>query len=851
MIESMRNAGLDPGSIIADGILHRFDVPGDRPKSFNGWYVMYDGAIQAGSFGSWKTGQLEKWCSKSADEFTPEEKKEYAARMRAVKEKKEAEQALVYEKCRAESLAKWNAAPDATDDHPYLIAKGVKSYGLKQSGEALMIPVKVLKGGTMKGIQYIFPDGSKKFKTGTEKKGAFCMIGRPVENTLIVCEGYATGASIHEATGHAVLVAFDCGNLEPVAVDVRANKPDWNIIIAADNDQWTDGNPGVTHAQKAAVSAKCSMVIPLFVDKSTKPTDFNDLHRLHGLTAVKVCIFPPPEEDFDHDFSDPDKEYDPYSEDSTPCPFRDFPFLLLGHNRGEYYYLPHSTRQIKVMRASEHTKSNLIELAPLQVWESSDFNGGKSGAMNVDKTLNAMLKRSHDRGIFDPDKIRGRGAWFDEGRAIVHVGNKLIVDGKETPFNAFKSKYIYERSIEINLGIGTKELTNAQALELETLCNALSWQKSDVSGKLLAGWCALSAICGALDWRPHIQITGGAGTGKSWIIDNIVRRVAGAGALIVQGATSEAGIRQCLGADSRPVIFDEAEGEDQKAHARMQSILELARQASSETGGSIYKGSTSGKAQSFRIRSMFCFASISMSQTQQADQSRISVLTLKNKHDGGKHWRENIVPLWNRIMTDEFCSALRARMVKVMPMVVPNAKIFSDAVGEAAQNKRDGDQYGTLLAGNWALRSTNIVPVEEAKKIANSIDWNSNKVLADQSDEMRCLNVMLETLTVMPDGNRVSIAEHIRIATSTVIINEDCDSQKTLKNHGFKAVQGGFCVANQHKELQKIMERTPWPANWGQIISRLPMAQPTDKTIYFSGASVRAIMLPLSYVMES
>jgi putative DNA primase/helicase len=877
MINAMREAGIDPpDTLIDDGKLRRYAGSGDKPQNKKNWYVLYlvENGIQAGSFGRWvgdSNGAI-KWCNKSAIEFTPEEKATYAKRQADLRRKQAEDRKQASEECMLKCATLWSAAASATDDHPYLQRKQVKAHGLKMMGDALLVPIRSLKG-ELKGLQFIKPDSSKIFKTGVDYTASVHMIGKPVDNTLIITEGYATAASIHQATGHAVLIAFVAGNLKAVAEAAKAKQPTWTLILAGDDDRWAkepkeDGsivyhevpcelnggkriNTGRVKAEEAARSAGVAVRFPRFTDTSSHPTDFNDLHNLVNLDAVRVCIFPPPIEEYNPDHApDPEHEPDPYDGEKTPNPFHNLPFKLLGYDHGDYFYLPHGTRQVKVLRAPEHTKSHLMELAPLQRWEMSDFNGGKNGGMDVDKAANAMIQTNQALGVYDSNKLRGRGAWFDADRSVVHVGNQLIVNGSPIKIDQLDSEFIYERSIKMKFDIGKDTLPNKEAIKIEKLCDALPWQRGDISGKLLAGWCALSAICGALSWRPHIQLTGGAGCGKSWIIDNIVRPIAGPGALIVLGSTSEAGIRQTLGADARPVIFDEAEGEDQKAHTRMQQIFELARQASTESGGSIYKGTMGGTAQAFRIRSMFCFASIGISQTQQADQSRISVLTLKSKNDGGKHFQEVIVPLWKEIVTDEFCSALRARMVKTIPVIVQNALIFSDAVGFVMENKRAGDQIGGLLAGDWALRSTGVINAADAKRFVESIDWTEHKITQEQSDEQRCLAAMLEHLVRMPNTDNVSIAELIRTVSSTILIDETCPAQTALKNHGFKVVQGGFCIANQHGELKKIMERTTWPANWAQIIGRLPGAVTPDKPTWFSGGAVRTKMLPLSYVLE-
>ena len=107
----------------------------------------------------------------------------------------------------------------------------------------------------------------------------------------MVCEGYATGVSIHEATGHAVAVAFTSGNLEAVALALRAKYPDLKIIVAADDDHLTDRNPGMAKAKAAALAVGGLVAVPLFPeDRHDKATDFNDLHQLGGFEAVKLGI---------------------------------------------------------------------------------------------------------------------------------------------------------------------------------------------------------------------------------------------------------------------------------------------------------------------------------------------------------------------------------------------------------------------------------------------------------------------------------------------------------------------------------------------------------------------------------
>ena len=289
--QTMQNAGIEPpGEIIADGILHRFTVAEDRARSDNGWYVLHADDPAAGAFGCWKRGIAETWSSKTCQVMTPAEKTAYTAKMGAMKRQREEERERIQAACREWCTDSWAKAKYATNENPYLKRKEVNAYGLKAFRENLLVPVQDM-AGTIHGLQFIAADGSKKYKTGTNKAGHFFKIGKSKDKTVITCEGYATGASIHHATGHAVVIVFDSGNLLPVAQNIRVKFPDMKIIIAADDDHATEGNPGLTKATEAARAVSGLLATPVFPEnRGPKDSDFNDLARLAGPEAVRACI---------------------------------------------------------------------------------------------------------------------------------------------------------------------------------------------------------------------------------------------------------------------------------------------------------------------------------------------------------------------------------------------------------------------------------------------------------------------------------------------------------------------------------------------------------------------------------
>jgi len=287
--QAMREAGIETEATIqADGQRHRFRVTGDKAGSENGWYVLHLDGVPAGAFGCWKRGVSDTWCAKSASGLTDSERQALHERMEASRRAQEAEQARVRAECKAKAERLWSdAAETVSADHPYLVAKGVKSYGLRQLRDALVVPVRADAGGLV-GLQFIQPDGTKRFLTGTPKAGSYHRITGDLSRVLI-CEGYATGASLHEATGCAVAIAFDAGNLLAVATILRDKLPDAVLVLCADDDRNTEGNPGQTKARAAAVAVGGLVVVPEF-PLGTSGTDFNDLHHLQGLQSVRTAI---------------------------------------------------------------------------------------------------------------------------------------------------------------------------------------------------------------------------------------------------------------------------------------------------------------------------------------------------------------------------------------------------------------------------------------------------------------------------------------------------------------------------------------------------------------------------------
>jgi putative DNA primase/helicase len=277
-----------PDSIVADGKFHRFSSNGQKNDDA-GWYVFYNGKIPSGSFGCWRLGETYPWRADLGRPLTEEENSEYKKHIEAIcKQQKEQEKARRKE-ARKKAKMILEASEIASDEHPYLAHKNVKSYGLFISHEKLVIPL-YDENEELHSLQFIDFEGDKRFLGGGRTQGCFHLIGEPRE-TLCIAEGYATAATIHEATGFAVAIAFNAGNLLPVAKALRKKYPEISLIICADDDHITKGNPGLTKAKEAARAIDAHIAVPVFNEpRDAKATDFNDMAVAQGLDAINKLI---------------------------------------------------------------------------------------------------------------------------------------------------------------------------------------------------------------------------------------------------------------------------------------------------------------------------------------------------------------------------------------------------------------------------------------------------------------------------------------------------------------------------------------------------------------------------------
>lgn len=535
-----------------------------------------------------------------------------------------------------------------------------------------------------------------------------------------------------------------------------------------------------------------------------------------------------------------------YSNGSTATPF-----IPLGYNNGQYYFLSKRSGQVVALAPRAFSsKPTFFTLAPLPYWENS--YGGGEGGVNYMVAADALISQCHTKGIFDMNLIRGRGAWWDKGRTVLHQGDRLTVDGVSTELIDFETDFLYPKAKKLNIP-HEHPAGLADTRQLAELLNMLNWERP-LAGKLLAGWIAIAPICGVLAWRPHVWVTGPSGSGKSWVTENVVGPILGDMALNVLSVTTEAGIRQALGQDALPVTFDEIEGDDKKTMEGIQRVLELARQASSADGGSIIKGTAAGAAMRFDIKSMFYMSSIGVSVRRRADETRVTVLSLLAPppgEDGADRFKE-IEGANSDLMNRGFPAALIARSCQKATLIRANARTLSVAISRVVSSKRTGDQLGSLLSGHMSLTSDDAITDADAIKYVVGLKLAANGFVPDQSndDGEGCLRYLMEQrilveMTVGPSAQR-TVGELLDVLTEGVSesgVGHDV-ARETLKRYGISTIDGALQISTRHSGIAKLLEGTSWAVGWATYLKRIDGAESGKRVRFGSEGQTRVVTIP-------
>lgn len=272
---ALQSGGVGPASpsaLVADGLLHRHRIEGDKPGSLNGWHVLHLDSPASGAAGNWRTGARLTWCGKRLQSLTASERALLSQRIEQDRKRAQEAQEARHRDAAAKAARIWADAAPASPRHPYLERKGIAPGIARQSGASLVLPV-VDFSGALHGLQFIDEQGGKRFISGMAKQGHFIPTGKAPDGTrtLYIAEGWATAATIQAMRPNVcTIAACDAGNLPSVATAARRTWGGVPIVIAPDFDK-----VGQEKGREA-----CTQVgghwLPTPADLPASCTDWND-----------------------------------------------------------------------------------------------------------------------------------------------------------------------------------------------------------------------------------------------------------------------------------------------------------------------------------------------------------------------------------------------------------------------------------------------------------------------------------------------------------------------------------------------------------------------------------------------
>ena len=808
-VEQAQAHGYQITEIVYDGIIHRFSKDGNSRKK-NCWYVAHENPRNV-IMGDWRSPDS-KIHLKEEKKFSKAESKALVEHLRKAQAAQEKAREVLHMQTAHECAKKFSRGQAFADaNHEYLRKKEISLHGARVLGNVILVPLRDVKG-TIWSLQEIYPNGKKMFVRDGRIKGNFFLIGE-IEDEAYLCEGYSTACSIHQATKGTVIAAMSAANLFEVAKELTITWPHLRILVCADDDRATEEkigeNPGIIGATKAAnlVGTKC--VAPQFQSYQDDPSDFNDLAVREGLKEVKRQLA---------------------VDRAIQIGWRP-----LGKEGNNYYYYIRSCHDI--IRIHHFTRANMFMLAPIDYWAAAF--GNSKGGVDWDKAITAVIQGCHRRGIFNPTRVRGTGVWLDAGRVVINTGKELILDERKMSPMEIQSSYYYVQSKNKIPSPSTEPLVAEEGQKLAGACMSMRW-RNNPSGYLLAGWLFLARIAGALPIRPHVWLSGPSGSGKSFLMEEVVNPALGypASRIYVQGGSTEAGIRQAVRSDALPIIYDEFEINNRQNKMRQDAVLEWCRQSWSRTSGSIVKGTKHGEATSFQLSSAVLVSSIRVGIDNDADRSRFSILELR-KHDSSEAELERIEQA-SALVTEELGERLFARAAKLTPNIIACYNVFRRILARR-ESQRFGSQYGMLLAGYWMLVHEATATDKQARDLIEKFDFDVEAAHASPDEEDCLTHLLTSRITIRDLDNHIT-----DLTIEEALAEETEETYKGLKSHGIWKDGEWVFIANNHRSLHQIFENTRWQANWRGPLSRLESREASSNHIKrFAGHVGRCVKIRL------
>ena len=447
-------------------------------------------------------------------------------------------------------------------------------------------------------------------------------------------------------------------------------------------------------------------------------------------------------------------------------------------------------RVLQRTRESMTQPSTLIAIAPLAWW--SGVLGDEFTSTSQARRLGDSLLRAADRlGQFDMSRVYGRGAVrLPGGQIVYHLGDRLLVDGEERSLDDDEITWIAEPRIAL-----TPSATDMECRAVALSVMSYRWRKP-MDGKRLLGWMVSAIVGGALEWRPHIQITAPSGQGKSWLLREVVSALMGT--LLVRIAdASPAALARMTAHASLPFSFDEAEPSAQW----VLELLSLMRISSGGEGLRIRVDMQSGGVQVQAPRFSALLSNVSAPNMSRADASRVVTINLGDEVEDWPAVEASII----RAMAQ--ASGVRSRIIRDTAIIAAQVQALSRDMQILGMDSREALSSAALTAGWhwWGIDTSDV----------NSTDDHDR----DGNDAVDCLTTIMSLTLRHPGVAGKTLAKAISDEEATVA------DLYGVRHDGLE----GLMVGYRHRGLSGGLRGTPWEkADLRSILMQLEGATITN-----------------------
>jgi hypothetical protein len=527
-------------------------------------------------------------------------------------------------------------------------------------------------------------------------------------------------------------------------------------------------------------------------------------------------------------------------------------FRFLGFRHEQFYFYIYKTGQVISFGPKNcGEEAYLVMIAPPEYWSENFQNNWKAARV-------AIIGISQEVR-FSPRKVRKLGIYMDDDKPVAHLGEFLMFEQGVVPLKAFRSKYVYEYSEHrLEMDRLAPPATNKQAEQLIAICNGSNWM-DNTHGQILAGWMFMSLFCASLRWRSHLYLIGPAGSGKTWLIDNVVDKFFREFKYKAGSSSTEASIRQGLNNNMIPVVLDEAEAEDSNANLRRKSIFDLARFASAATEDTpITKGGIASSTKEYFVRSPFLFASINASM-EYADESRTTFLKLaplQRNHEKRAVFKEHEL-FTRRVLTRDYTCSMIRRAVTLLPKVVETYEVFVDAcLIEIAQDTRQAEQMSYYITGLWFLKYDIEPTMEQASEFVKVFVSTASAKKSTLSSEAKLLTMISQIKVETEHSGKIVKRTVGELAQLAVLSGRVEDLDKQHLNASLALRRAGIMVDNTKKGFERFyilnestiirqgLYGSAFYPTWDKVLSRVKKAEEHENIDYL-GCKGPSVSIPL------